>query len=335
MMNIVFVNSFEKRDAEDNVLTAQVSISEREGVWQAQWSEPGSDGQTAHEQWFQGVGWHEMMTVFRTKLAEKASSGFLPLVDDMYDMETPSGRTKYGQMLHYYSEVNGNDELFQKLRHWRREQAVKEGKPSYIVATNRVLRMISCFRPHTNQELMCIPGFGEHKCSLYGTEITGLTREYERSSLFPLDWVARRVDTYQFRLWQHKQKELKLKAELERKAARQRLLQLVSEGQPLEHIVQVMQMQRREVIMAIEELETDGYDVDAFIDSRLQSVPERDQELAWKMFEAEGDRYLKPIVQKLYDEEELKTKDVDHVYEWVRLLRIRFRKERGAEMLAG
>jgi hypothetical protein len=331
-MNLVFVNSFEKRVEEDRVVTAQVTIGERQGVWCVMWNEPGPDGKTAQDCWFEGDKWQDMMTAFRLKLAEKTAAGFLPLVEGHLEgIDAPSAKTKYAQMLHYYSECHSNEELFQQLRLWRREQAIKENKPSYIVATNRVLRMISCYVPHNNEELKCIPGLGENKCNLYGNSITDITKKHSRTGTFPLEWVIQQIDLYEFKLWVHKQREIKVKAELERQATKKKMLELIARGESLESLQQTLSLPRREIVLWTEELETEGYDLDTFIDGELQNVPTADQEMAWKAFETEGDRYLKPVLKKIYNEEEIKDKDLDLTYEWLRLLRMRYRKEKASE----
>ncbi len=334
-MNLVFVNSFEKRTEEDRMVTAQVSIAEQHGIWHVLWNEPDQEGNATQISWYQGDKWQEMLTAFRTQLAERAADGYLPLIEGTLDAAGQSGKSMFTQMLLFYSETHVNDELYQKLRQWRKEQAAKESKPSYIIAYNRVLQMIACFTPHTLQELQQIPGFGEHKCAQYGQAILQVTSTYARDTAFPLEWVAEQVDDYAFKLWQHKQKELKVKTQLERQASKKRLLELISKGESLEAAAQSLQLPRRELMLWVEELDTEGYDLEAWIDVELQGMNQADRELAWKVMLAEGDKYLKPILMKMYSEEELKTKDLDQLYEWLRLMRLRFRKERESAVKAG
>ncbi len=331
-MNLVFVNSFEKRVEEDRVITAQVTIGERQGIWRILWNEPDNEGKNGQDCWFEGDKWQDMMNVFRLRLAEKTAEGFLPLVEGHLEgLEVPSAKSKFTQMLQYYGECNSNEELYQQLRLWRREQAVKESKPFYIIASNRVLRMISCFTPQSNEELKFIPGLGEHKIAVYGKSMTEITGKYPRTGTFPLEWVIQQIDPYEFKLWVHKQKEIKLKVELERQGTKKRMLELIAQGETLETLPQTLNLPRREVVLWSEELEAEGYDMDSFIDGELQHISTADQELAWKAFETEGDQYLKPVLKKIYSEEEIKSKDLDLTYEWLRLLRMRYRKEKSTE----
>ena len=75
------------------------------------------------------------------------------------------------QMLTYYCEENPSEEVYETLRAWRREQAARERKAPYILATNRVLRMISVFLPQSKEELQQIPGFGEQKTAMYADRL--------------------------------------------------------------------------------------------------------------------------------------------------------------------
>lgn len=334
-MNWVFVNSFEKRVEESRVITAQVSIGERQGVWHVLWSEPDASGKPAQHVWFEGDRWQEMLRVFRMNLAEKTGEGYLPLIDtERMNVEGNLDKSTFALMMQHYSESHANEELYEQLRQWRREQASKEGKPSYLIATNRVLRMIACFVPHTMRELLTIPGFGENKCAKYGEAVTAITGNYPQAAPFPLDWVAEQTDDYAFRLWLHKQKQMKAKASLERREARETMLGLIIEGATLADAARAMNVPRREIVLWIEQLDGEGHDLEAFIDAELRQVPGDEQERAWRAFEQEGDKYLKPVLQKVYSEEELKTKNLEQAYEWLRLMRLRFRKQKGVKVKA-
>ena len=331
LMNVVFVNSFEKRMEDDRLVTAQVAIHEQHGVWQVHWQQPDATGERMQEVWFEGDKWQEMLSAFRMKLAEKAADGYLPLIDGSFDgQEDASGKATFTRMLHYYSESNLNTELFEQLRKWRRDQATAEKKPSYLIATNRVLHMIACFVPKSSQDLLSIPGFGEHKTGLYGKAILAITESHQQHTAFPLDWVVANVDLYAFKLWQHKQRELKLKTAHEKKEARKKLLELIHGGQSLEQVVEQLKLPRREIVLWLEELDGEGYDLDTWIDTELEHMPALDRERAVEALRSEGDRYLKPVLKKMYSDEELKDKDVDRMYEWLRLMRLRYRKEKAS-----
>ncbi|MFD0697483.1 HRDC domain-containing protein [Paenibacillus sp. GCM10027628] len=328
-MNVVFLNTLEKEAGEHRVTSAQVSIGEVQGIWQVFWNEPDHAGKIIQDQWYQGISWDEMLGAFRQGLRDKMRNGFRPLVStDLESAQRLSGKAKLTQMLTFYSEENPNEAMFESLRAWRREQAAREGKAPYILATNRVLRMISVFLPQSTDELLQIPGFGEQKTSMYAGDILKLTAEGERSHGFPLDWVMNTVDASKFEAWLIAQKEQKLRTELDREVSKRKLLEIVAGSGSLDDLQTALSMPRRELLLWVEELEREGYDMDPLVEAELSSVSEEDQIKAWSAFEAEGDRYLKPVLQRFASAEELKGKELDRAYEWLRLLRLRYRREK-------
>lgn len=328
-MNVVFMNTLERQVEEGRVKSAQVSIGELHGLWYVGWSEPDSMGELQQESWYQGLSWEEMLTAFRSELREKLRQGYCPLITGEWEtIQHLSGKARLTQMLTYYAEMNPNDAMFETLRKWRREQASREGKAPFILATNRVLRMISVYLPQTAEELKQIPGFGEHKSNMYSTDLCKITSEAQKSTSFPLDWVSKEVDVHQFESWLLAQREQKIRMELDKENNKRKLLELIAGGAAITAIQEALSFPRRELLLWIEDLDREGYDMDSLIDAELQSVQEEEQIRAWSAFETEGDRYLKPILQKVYGQEELKDKDLDRAYEWLRLLRLRFRKDK-------
>lgn len=329
-MNLVFLSSFEKEGGESGTLGAQVTIGEQHGVWQVAWNEQTSDGSTAQELWYEGTAWNAMLQAFRQRLQDKWLLGFSPLVEGIIEGRTElTGKNRFNAMLQCYSDRCALEEAFQKLREWRREQASKEGKAAYLIATNRVLRMVAAFLPHTMEELAQIPWLGE-KAKLYGSDLLALTVQFERESKFPLDWVPEAVGEAAFGLWLREQQQHKLRSELSRQELKQRLLEALARGERMEGLAQELSLTRRDIVQWIETLDEEGYDVDTLLDAELELVAEEEQKKAWQAFEAEGPRYLKPVLHRMYTEQELKSLDLDRVYEWLRLLRLKFRKSRQA-----
>lgn len=89
-------------------------------------------------------------------------------------------------------------------------------------------------------------------------------------------------------------------------------------------------MKRRDVLMAVEDLAKEGYDVDALVELELGSIDHEDQQQVQALFTELGDKYLKPVLFKLYNEQQLKEKDVNKTYEWMRLVRLKHRKQMAA-----
>ncbi len=330
ILNLMFLNSLEKKTEEDRVRTAQVSIGEAQGTWYVMWSDIKEDGRASQESWYEGIHWDEMLAVFRERILEKQLEGFIPLLEMGSGDLTVDGRTMYIQRLHYYSEANSNEELYDQLRQWRLKQAGKEGKAPFIIATNRVLKLISTFVPKTEEELLQLPGIGKNKAGLYAADILSMTAEQEQKRAFPLSWVAEEVTQGEFFAWLLQEKERKRKAEADKQETKRKLLEVITKGEKIDSLQEQSRIQRRDLLLWIEELDREGYDLEPYIDRMLSEVPEKEREAAWQAFELQGDRYLKPILQAMYKQEELSAKDADRVYEWLRLLRLKFRRTNAA-----
>ncbi|GAA4837029.1 hypothetical protein GCM10023310_13160 [Paenibacillus vulneris] len=336
-MKLLFLNSMEKQVGEGRARSAQVSVGESKGQWYSGWQETKEDGKLIQETWYEGPSWEELQLTVRRQLLVKQQEGFKPMLGTGWFAEAPTlgSKSRYAQLLHYYSEEHSNEKLYEELRQWRLKQASKEGKSPFLIATNRLLRMICAFLPQTTEELVQLPGLGPNKAALYGEELLQYTMEYPRSTTFPLHWVEEQVDLLEFQNWQQREQERKSQAEQHKREMKSRLLEAVSRGDSLEMLQDATKLQRRELVMWIEELDRDGYELDAYIETLLQPIPEEELHLAWSAFELQGDRYLKPVLQTLYKQEELDSKQMDTIYEWLRLLRIKFRRVQNAKPAAG
>ncbi|MFC0211514.1 HRDC domain-containing protein [Paenibacillus chartarius] len=328
-MNLVFMSSLEKDGAEGHAVSAQVTIGERHGVWNVIWNEARADGPTTQEVWYEGISWDEMLTTFRMQLQDKWLQGFSPLVEATIEgrMEL-SGKGRFNAMLQCYSDKFTNEAAYEKLREWRREQAQKESKAAYLVATNRVLRLISAFLPQTPEELALIPWLGEQKAKLYGPQLLAVTSAFERTTAFPLDWVEEALGEAAFEAWLREQKVLKLRTEQTLQQQKRQLLEGMARGQRVETLAAELSLSRREIVQRIETLDQEGYDIEMLLKTELELVPEAERSKARRAFELEGVRYLKPVLHRMYTEDELKALDLDRAYEWLRLMRLQYRKEK-------
>jgi hypothetical protein len=334
-LNMVFLNSLEKRVEEDRVLGAQVSIGESQGSWYVGWQETKEDGRMAQETWFEGTSWEEMLTAFRQHIFAKQCEGFIPLVEAaiLPEITLLDRRTARLQLLAYYSDLHPNEELYEELRQWRLKQSGKEGKIPFMVATNRLLRLISVFLPHTLEELRQLPGLGSNKAAAYGEELLGITSSQERLTSFPLYWVKDKINPVEFNNWLEQEKESKRKTNENKQDIKRKLLEAISRGDGLDVVREQTQLQRRELLIMLEELDKEGYDIEPYIEIGLRNVQSEEQALAWAAFEQKGDRYLKPILQAVYSPEILEGKEVDRVYEWLRLLRMKFRRSQAEQSM--
>ncbi|REK75825.1 HRDC domain-containing protein [Paenibacillus paeoniae] len=331
-MQIVFLNTFEKPVEGGRVDVAQLSICEDGGLWRVLWLEAGAGadegGKNEPHRWFEGTSWEELLAAFRYGVAKMMGAGYVPIIEGMLE----SGRASGGSlpsMLQCYGELNADETLFNELREWRRKTAAAEKRSAYLVASNRMLWMISAYVPHNLDELKQLPGWGKSKQEAYGEAVIGLTAGVERATSFPLDWVADNLDEEHYTAWLYKQKENKYKGIMDRQQQKRRILDLLQQSGGLDELQSELKLPRRELLMRIELLEQEGYDVDGLIQRELDTVPEEEQEQIMEAMASIGDRYLKPVLQHVYGETAAAQsgKPVEMLYERLRLIRIHFRKK--------
>lgn len=324
-MQIVFLNTFEKPAEGNQIDSAQLSICEQQGVWSVLWVDMKEEA-AAPETWFEGTSWEEMIAAFRYGIAKVMGDGFTPIIDGMLEDQRASLNSQQS-MLQCYGELHANQELFQSLREWRRATASTEKKSAYLVATNRILWMISAYVPHTEEELSQIPGWGQAKSAAYGAEVLGITAAIPRTTSFPLNWVAERLEPNVYTKWLFKQKEAKYKNAIDRNNEKKLILTVTQQGGTLEQLEAELALSRRELLNRLEQLEQEGYSFDLLIERELLQVPEAEQQLIWDALSIVGDRYLKPILQQVYgttDTAKLAS-PIEELYEKLRLIRLRFR----------
>lgn len=331
-MQLVFLNTFEK-DEGGRTSSAQLTIAEEQGVWKVHWLEDDANAE-ATEVWYEGISWEELLMAFRHGAAKMMGAGYVPMIDIMLD----GGRHAaggYRSMLQCYGEQNGNDAVFQTLREWRRKTAAANRKSPYLIATNVLLWMISAYLPQTEEELRQIPGWGKSRNELYGADILDITRQEERTTSFPLDWVAEALDADQFKNWQFKQQENRYRNRMERQDEKKRMLTIVQQGGLLDSLVQELKLPRRELLLRLEQLEQEGYDLEPLVEGELRDLPETEKASILEALSEKGDRYLKPVMEQVYgDSDESKGGRTDElIYEKLRLMRIHFRRKQGKKAI--
>lgn len=327
-MNLIFCNTLQKTEEENRALSGQVSIAEQHGIWHVVWNEDTQEGHSMQEQWYEGTMWKETLDAFRGGIQQKLEDGYIPLIEGMDVGKRVFNAGSYAQRLLYYSEGHANPELYEVLRQWRREQAAKEGKSAFIVASNRLLRLLSVFVPHTEEELQQIPGFGKQRIHLYGSTVLDCLSKFEQPEPFPLQWVREKLNMVEFQRWLWEESEKKHLAEEEKRHKKQQVLKSVAAGSSLSDMEEKFAMDRRELVAMLEELDRDGCNIEAVVEGELSSQKEEELTRIYQAFESLGDRYLKPVMMKLYSEEELKDKELAQIYEWLRLCRLKFRKQK-------
>jgi hypothetical protein len=325
-MQVVFMNTFDRVDGDRTVMGASVSICENDGQWLVLWTE----GEEETVTWYEGLSWEEMLAAFRHGIAMKMGEGFQPIIDGMLD-ERKASLGGMIMMMQCYGELNSDPVLFEELREWRRKTAAQQRKSAYMIATNRVLNMISAFKPHTEMELAQIPGWGDTKMKAYAEQVLAITSKHSRETVFPLDWVTSALDTKQYLQWMYRQKELKYKGQMERHQEKRLILDAISQGRSLSELETELEMTRRNLLDRIEQLETEGYDMEPIVETELALMPMEERQSVLEAFDAVGDKYLKPVMQHVYGTEGASDKPLDLVYDRLRMLRLTYRRTKKHE----
>lgn len=64
-----------------------------------------------------------------------------------------------------------DEELFERLREWRKERAGEESVPAFVVFTDATLQLIAEHKPRTPEALLRINGIGRSKLERYGEDV--------------------------------------------------------------------------------------------------------------------------------------------------------------------
>lgn len=326
-MKIEFMNQLSVTSEQSGAKYAQLWIGEEEDLWQLGWSSMNMDEEQV-DIWYEGGSWNEMMHIYRFQLAIKMSEGYRPLIEGIFhETEDAKQRNQHTQKLQCYSELYGREELYQALCVWRRKKASSERKAPYFIASNRLLRMISTFVPHTLEELRELPGVGENKLTEYGQELLEITTKETREHGFPLNWVATVLTEEEYESWNYRQKEQKYKQELEKFNLKKSVLTAIASAQSLDDISALTGLNRRELVDFLEELEKSGYDTEMLIAKELTWMTDDEQELIWNAYDELGTSFLKPILHQVYGEDPAGAGPLDQLYERLRMVRIRYRRQ--------
>lgn len=328
-MNILFMNSLQRKEEQDTLCTARICVGTDEEHWRIVWTEDRMDRPSTQEEWYEGPEQEEMKVILQYRLAGKMGEGFMPVVEGLLEEAIPvRNRTSLAQMLAFYAECHPNKPLFERLRVWRRDKAAQLGRAPFVVATNKLLQLLSVYIPHNKEEMLQIPGFGDYKWNLYGEELVELLVKEERRHAFPLHWVANEMDHREMFIWMCRLHEQKHKNMLVRHQHRKKLLAQASSGSSLDTLEKELSLPKREVILLMEQLEEDGYDLSELINNCIEEIPQQLRENALQAFREQEGRFLKPVLRKLYTEEELKGQDIQQLYDWLRIIRLLHQKER-------
>jgi len=326
-MQIVFLNRFERVDGVQEV-RAQVFIGEQQGIWSAGWR--GIEGDSAEEEsvWYEGMSWEELLAAFRHGVAGKMRLGFRPLLDGMLeDLPFWEKRPSLPSLLQCYADSREAEEIASAVRAWRRAKSVEEKKSAYLIATNREVQLLAVFMPQTIAELEQIPGFGKVKTERYGQDIVALFQGLERGHTYPLyDWVSIAVSDEMLADWHFRTREEKYGQQLAGTKEKRALLEAIRDGKTLVQLEEELNCSRRKLLERIERLDEEGYDVLPLVEQELSGLPPEETTKIEAALGELGDRYLKPLLRKVYGETGNDAKEAEQRYEKLRMVRIRYRR---------
>lgn len=328
-MNIVFLNQFERVGMQDRQEEkAHVFIGEQQGVWSAGWRIADAVEPAGSDIWYEGMSWEELLAAFRHGVSGKMRQGFRPLLDGMLE-ETPfwERRPALPQLLQCYADMQEAGETVDKLRQWRRSKASAEKKSAFLISTNRELQMLAVYLPRTIEELLEIPGFGKAKAEKYGNELIEAIKDVERTHRFPLaNWVPDKVSAEQLSVWLFSLKEEKYGKTLVAVQEKRALLFGIRDGRTLEQLEGELGCPRRTIVERIEKLDEEGYDVLPVVNQELSGLSEEEIGQIETALGELGDKYLKPLLSKVYGDVRTNDQETERQYEKLRMARIRFRR---------
>lgn len=103
---------------------------------------------------------------------------FLRIKHDIAASDTswvkPSPKGKNSQ---FNSDIE-NPELYHKLAQWRREKAMEEEVPPFMILGNKTLVVLANEVPQTEEDLLSIPGIGKKKKADYGADLLEIIHSY-------------------------------------------------------------------------------------------------------------------------------------------------------------
>ncbi|MCD8009327.1 MAG: HRDC domain-containing protein, partial [Lachnospiraceae bacterium] len=96
--------------------------------------------------------------------------------------QEPRARVKKAAHGNSGASTDVNFPLFEELRQKRRELAVQEHVPPYIIFSDRTLRDMAVRMPRSQEEFLEIHGVGVSKCEKYGEKFLEIVEKYQRNS---------------------------------------------------------------------------------------------------------------------------------------------------------
>ena len=319
-MQFVHVQSYSITDSVQNMIIGQTYIQEDCGKFELFWAEQRNESEQHVESWYIGDSWSNLEAIYRKRIYDKLLIGFTPdYTIQLYDwLDT---NVEHIHLLDYYSEQHYNEQLYEQLVEWRKKTAKEAKLSTFYIATNKVLRYISTFIPHTVEELANIHGIGKNKIEKYGEDWLSITLQFERSTSFPLNWVNSKKAEREYIRWKMMRSlEINL-AEQAQMRLEEDIIHQIKQGTELEQLCEYFQMSSYRIMTLLERLRYGQREwiVNWAIEQRKR-IPIQLLEQIEKAIAEHGAKYLKPIKMCLSYNEDLY--EDEQIYLWIRLTRL-------------
>jgi ATP-dependent DNA helicase RecQ len=99
------------------------------------------------------------------------------LLSDVLPAPTARGKRDKAEKQDIADDAQVDEELWQRLRAWRLEQAQAQEVPAFVIFHDATLRRIAALRPANLNELAAIKGIGPSKLEKYGQEVLRIVKD--------------------------------------------------------------------------------------------------------------------------------------------------------------
>jgi ATP-dependent DNA helicase RecQ len=186
------------------------------------------------------------------------------------------------------SKVNTDNELFDRLKLWRKEVSSREKLPPYVIFHDAALKEISANLPYTKDMLKEVKGVGERKLEIYGDAIISIVLGYMKEKGLSTTDTSPTVKTV---IQNNNSNDEKIKSHV-------LTYNMYLSGNSLDGIAEERGLTLSTIKSHIVDCCMEGYDVDISL-----LVPKHQEELILKTIkQIGGAEKLKPIKEALPEE---------------------------------
>jgi ATP-dependent DNA helicase RecQ len=224
------------------------------------------------------------------------ADGYLKVTEETYPVVklTPkslsvlkNGEKVYMKVEVKKNKVNTDNELFEKLKFWRKEISSIEKLPPYVIFHDAALKEISSNLPYTKDMLRKVKGVGERKLEAYGDPIISIILDYmKEKGLSPKDnyTESKTID-----------KNMEVKSTEEKVKSHVITYNMYLAGKSLEEISKERNLSLSTIKSHIVDCCIEGYDVDI----NLFISKHQEEQILKTIKELGGAEKLKPIKEAL------------------------------------